>query len=56
MPGTEVFVHPQGLCESSDVGPGTRVWAFAHVMKGAVVGADCNICDHAFIEGGAPGG
>ena len=48
-----VFVHPQGLCESADVGPGTRVWAFAHVLPGAVIGADCNICDHAFIETGA---
>jgi UDP-2-acetamido-3-amino-2,3-dideoxy-glucuronate N-acetyltransferase len=47
-----VFVHPSGLCESSDVGPGTRIWAFAHVLDGAVVGADCNICDHAFVEGG----
>lgn len=53
MPSTEsVFVHPAGLCESSDVGPGTRVWAFAHVMPGAVIGPDCNICDHAFVEGG----
>src|SRR3954468_4142386 len=48
-----VRVHPLGLCESNDVGPGTRVWAFAHVMSGAVVGADCNICDGAFVEGGA---
>jgi UDP-2-acetamido-3-amino-2,3-dideoxy-glucuronate N-acetyltransferase len=48
-----VQVHPQGLCESTEVGPGTRVWAFAHVLPGAVVGADCNICDHAFIESGA---
>src|SRR4030095_14711288 len=51
LPG--VFVHPKGLCESSTVGPGTRVWAFAHVLDGARVGADCNICDHAFIESGA---
>jgi acetyltransferase-like isoleucine patch superfamily enzyme len=48
-----VFVHPQGLCETDQVGPGTRVWAFAHVLPGAVVGADCNICGHAFVEGGA---
>lgn len=48
-----VFVHPQGLCESDDVGPRTRVWAWAHVLPGAVVGADCNICDHAFVERGA---
>ena len=48
-----VFVHPQGLCESDEVGPGTRVWAFAHVLEGARVGAGCNVCDHAFIESGA---
>jgi UDP-2-acetamido-3-amino-2,3-dideoxy-glucuronate N-acetyltransferase len=48
-----VFVHPRGLCESSSVGAGTRIWAFAHVMEGAVVGAGCNIGDHAFIERGA---
>ncbi len=48
-----VFVHEKALCESADVGPGTRVWAFAHIMAGAKVGADCNICDHAFVESGA---
>ena len=47
------FVHEKALCESSDIGAGTRVWAFAHVMKGAKVGEDCNIGDHAFIESGA---
>ena len=48
-----VFVHPNGLCESTEVGDGTRVWAFAHVLAGATVGRDCNICDGAFVEGGA---
>ena len=48
-----VRVHPLGLCESDTVGPGTRVWAWAHVLPGARVGADCNICDHAYVEGGA---
>ena len=48
-----IVVHPHGLCESDQVGPGTRIWAFAHVLPGAVVGTDCNICDHAFIETGA---
>lgn len=48
-----VRVHPAGLCESDQVGEGTRVWAFAHVLPGARVGRDCNICDGAFIEGGA---
>ena len=49
----DVFVHPNGLCESEKVGAGTRVWAFAHVLPGAVIGADCNICDGAFVENDA---
>ena len=47
---TDVFVHAQALCEATRIGPRTRVWAFAHVLPGAIVGADCNICDHTFIE------
>jgi len=45
--------HPYALVESDDIGHGTRVWAFAHVMPGARIGNDCNIGDHAFVEGGA---
>jgi acetyltransferase-like isoleucine patch superfamily enzyme len=41
------------LCESDRVGEGTRIWAFAHIMRGATIGRDCNICDGAFVEGGA---
>jgi acetyltransferase-like isoleucine patch superfamily enzyme len=33
------------------VGAGTRIWAFAHVLPGAQIGRDCNVCDHVFIEG-----
>ena len=47
------FIHEKALVESDSIGPGTRVWAFAHVMPDAVIGADCNICDHTYIEGGA---
>lgn len=45
------FVHPNALCESDDIGEGTRVWAFAHVLPGARIGRDCNICDGVFVEG-----
>ena len=45
-----VFVHPRALCESATIGARTRIWAFAHVLPEAVIGADCNICDHVFIE------
>lgn len=44
------FIHSHALVESETIGPGTRIWAFAHVLKGAVIGADCNICDHSYID------
>jgi UDP-2-acetamido-3-amino-2,3-dideoxy-glucuronate N-acetyltransferase len=44
------FIHPNALCESSQIGEGTRVWAFAHVLPGARIGRDCNVCDHVFVE------
>jgi len=48
-----VSVHEKGMCESDTVGDGTRIWAHAHVMRGAVVGRDCNIGEGSFVEGGA---
>lgn len=48
LPG--VFIHEAALCESSQIGAGTRVWAFAHILPGARIGRDCNVCDHVFIE------
>ena len=44
------FQHESAIVESSSVGAGTRIWAFAHVLPGAVIGAACNVCDHTFIE------
>jgi UDP-2-acetamido-3-amino-2,3-dideoxy-glucuronate N-acetyltransferase len=50
--GTDApIVHARALCETNAIGPRTRIWAFAHVLDGASIGSDCNICDHAFIEG-----
>ena len=44
------FKHSTALVESALIGARTRIWAFAHILPGAVLGADCNICDHVFIE------
>ncbi|MHA6513096.1 WxcM-like domain-containing protein [Tessaracoccus sp. Z1128] len=44
------FVHDQGICESDQIGEGTRIWAFSHVLPGARLGADVNVNDHVFIE------
>jgi acetyltransferase-like isoleucine patch superfamily enzyme len=46
----DFFVHEKGICESGQVGAGTRIWAFAHVLPGATIGADCNVCDNVFVE------
>jgi len=44
------FRHPLAVVESTHIGVGTRIWAFAHVLPGAQIGRDCNVCDHVFIE------
>ncbi len=46
----DFFVHPNALVESESIGAKTRIWAFAHVLKGAVIGEDCNLCDYVFVE------
>ena len=44
------FVHEKALCDSTEIGAGTRVWAFAHVMERASIGVSCNIGESVFIE------
>lgn len=48
----DIFVHPNALVETEQIGEGTRIWAFAHVMKDVSIGTNCNIGDHCFIEAG----
>jgi acetyltransferase-like isoleucine patch superfamily enzyme len=44
------FKHNSALVESESIGANSRVWAFAHILPGARIGSECNICDHVFIE------
>jgi len=44
------YQHPNAVVESTHIGKNTRIWAFAHILPGAVIGEDCNICDHTFVE------
>lgn len=44
------YAHPQALVETRHIGDGTRIWAYAHILPGAKIGKNCNICDHTFIE------
>ncbi|MBW4028283.1 MAG: N-acetyltransferase [Acidobacteria bacterium] len=47
------YIHPTALVESRYIGAGTRIWAFTHVMKDVIVGAECNIGSHCYLESGA---
>ena len=33
-----------------NIGKNTNIWQFSVVLPGAVIGEDCNICSHCFIE------
>jgi UDP-2-acetamido-3-amino-2,3-dideoxy-glucuronate N-acetyltransferase len=48
-----VFVHPSSIVETEQVGAGTRIWAFTHIMRDVSIGENCNIGDHCFIESGS---
>jgi acetyltransferase-like isoleucine patch superfamily enzyme len=48
---TSIFIHEKAIVEQgATIGAKTRVWAFAHILPGAILGEDCNICDSVFIE------
>ena len=33
-----VFIHPKAIVETDQIGEGTRVWAFGHILKGEKIG------------------
>ena len=44
------YLHPNAIVESAQIGKGTRIWALSHILPGAIIGEDCNLCDQTFIE------
>jgi acetyltransferase-like isoleucine patch superfamily enzyme len=44
------FKHDTAIVATRDIGVNSKVWAFVNILPGAVIGVDCNICDHVFIE------
>ena len=45
-----MFIHPSSDVQSKQIGEGTRVWQYVVILPGAIIGRDCNICSHCFIE------
>src|SRR5262249_17986470 len=42
--------HPCAIVETIAVGEGTQIDAFAHILPGASIGADCRIGGHTFVQ------
>lgn len=46
----DYYAHEKAIVESRNIGSGSRIWAFAHILPKAKIGRNANICDFCFIE------
>lgn len=46
----EPFIHPSAEVQTKIIGEGTQIWQYSIVLKGARIGANCNINALCFIE------
>lgn len=44
------MIHRLSDCSSTNVPSSTNIWQFVVVLPNAVIGENCNICAHCFIE------
>ena len=44
------MIHPLSDVKSNKIGQSTYVWQFVVILEGAVIGENCNINSHTFIE------
>ena len=50
MTNPNVFVHPSAYVdEPCEIGEGTKIWHFCHVMKNARLGRGCNLGQNVFV-------
>ena len=53
MAKDEYFVHESAYVDlPCEIGVGTKIWHFCHIMKNAVLGQDCNLGQNVFIASG----
>lgn len=45
-----IFIHPTAIIDTKSIGDESRIWAFVHILEGARIGKNANICDQCFIE------
>jgi UDP-2-acetamido-3-amino-2,3-dideoxy-glucuronate N-acetyltransferase len=49
----EIFVHPSSFVdEPCEIGVGTKIWHFSHVLKGARIGERCVLGQNVSVAGG----
>ncbi|HWM85299.1 MAG TPA: acyltransferase [Kofleriaceae bacterium] len=52
MADTGYFAHASAAVDAgAEIGPGTKIWHFAHVCAGAVIGRDCVIGQGCYVAG-----
>jgi UDP-2-acetamido-3-amino-2,3-dideoxy-glucuronate N-acetyltransferase len=52
--GKKYFVHPTVVMDKPiEIGEGTQIWHFTHIMAGAKIGRNCIIGQNVFIASGA---
>ncbi len=52
--GKEYFIHNTAVVdEPTEIGRGTKIWHFTHIMSGARIGENCIIGQNVFIGSGA---
>lgn len=49
------FIHPLALVEGSKIGARTKVWQFSSVIRGTVLGEDCNVASNVTLDGPVAG-
>lgn len=49
--GPYYFVHPQAVVSDSVIGKGSRIWQFASVIRGTILGENCNVAHGACLDG-----
>ena len=53
-PGPAFWTHPTAVVDDgAQVGDGTKIWHFCHVMPGARIGKRCSLGQNVFVAGGA---
>lgn len=53
MDSTEPYIHESAYVDQPvQIGDGTKIWHFCHIMSGAEVGKDCSLGQNVFVASG----